>query len=122
MTIIADDILRFNQSDNILIECIGEGYPKKDIIWQFINKNSTILLNQTVYFNDTQTNNKLLLALDNIQKNSQGFYECSTQDQTIKQRIQIIVQSNQLKLKSNIFVFLNTTSFLMKRYHHSQQY
>lgn len=93
-------MIRLNQSEDTKISCFGEGYPKKDLIWQLITPNSNILINDTIYYNDVIAINELVLVLTNVTKSQQGVYQCSTTDPNVieNKKIQIIVQSNKIDI------------------------
>lgn len=95
LKIIGDKVLRVNESDDVKIACVGESYPKNDLMWRFIVNNISTVIHDTIYYNNSKTNNTLVLVLNNIEKSQQGYYECSTQDKNtiLKQIVQIIVQS-----------------------------
>lgn len=116
LKIIGDKVVRVNESGTARISCIGEGYPQRELIWRFMICNTSLPIHDTESYGDTLANKTLVLALNNIEKSQQGFYECSTQDKndTLKQRVQIIVQS-RLELIILLQFHYFKLSFLMFR-------
>lgn len=86
-----------NASDKLSIACLQKGYPIAEFSWKY-NLLNLQYVNMKASQNITfATNSTIYLDFDNIERRHNGTYACITEDETVMDTIEIVVQSKSLK-------------------------